>query len=174
MEKRLLITAFGPFGPHVMNPSSRIAELLRFPSRIFEVSYQATREALEELDPKSFDILLMLGVHGATDYFRMEMFARNRIGASPDVRGEAPTGPIARRGTPVLGSTLFTGDLPDGPFNTSFDAGDYLCNFAYYTALRRFPGRQVGFLHVPTESVLPVERQLDFIGPYADELSSRT
>ena len=44
----------------------------------------------------------------------------------------------------------------------SDDAGDYLCNYIYYSALRKFDGagKQIGFLHVPPLDKLPLEHQL--------------
>lgn len=52
----------------------------------------------------------------------------------------------------------------------SWDAGDYLCNFAYFLALLRLPGGLCGFIHVPPLSKVPLatqqawlERVIDFV-----------
>ena len=46
----------------------------------------------------------------------------------------------------------------------SDDAGCYVCNYAYFRALRRFPRRRVGFVHVPPVAVMPLERQRATLG----------
>ena len=41
----------------------------------------------------------------------------------------------------------------------SVDAGTYLCNYAFFRAVSRFPDKLVGFLHVPPFEKLPREEQ---------------
>jgi pyrrolidone-carboxylate peptidase len=44
-------------------------------------------------------------------------------------------------------------------FANSDNAGCYLCNYVYYRALRRFPAKRVGFVHVPPLDVMPLDAQ---------------
>jgi pyroglutamyl-peptidase len=156
-----LVTGFGPFGAFDVNPSSWLAGRCGRPFRVLEVSYAAVDQFLEELTPDSFELLLMLGVAGTAQRMRFETAARNGVGTTPDVRGIArgpaaiePVGPSI---LPVSSSVT----LPDGGhWESSDNAGDYLCNYLFYRAARRFPDRQVCFIHLPPFEVLPPNVQL--------------
>ena len=55
---------------------------------------------------------------------------------------------------------------PERPFanyRASDNAGCYLCNYVYYRALRRFPTKRVGFVHVPPLEVLPLDVQREWL-----------
>ncbi len=56
--------------------------------------------------------------------------------------------------------------LEENPFPfapLSYDAGDYLCNFAYFLALRRLPRVLCGFIHVPSFDRVPQQEQLAWL-----------
>jgi pyrrolidone-carboxylate peptidase len=68
----------------------------------------------------------------------------------------SPEAPVGIRGT--KGFLGLQGDL--FPFvQPSEDAGDYLCNFAYFLALWHLPQVSCGFIHVPTFDRVPREEQ---------------
>jgi pyroglutamyl-peptidase len=159
----MLVTGFGPFGSVGENPSALLAESCGKPFQILEVSFEAVDDFLYGLDPSSFDRLLLMGVAGGADRFRIETVARNEIGPTPDVLGAVGgPGPIDPRLPFRLSASLWT--APELWFDcedrqVSVDAGTYLCNYAFYRALSLFPGKPVGFLHVPTADKMPLERQ---------------
>jgi pyroglutamyl-peptidase len=154
-----LVTGFLAFGRFAENPSARLAESLGRPFELIEVAFAAADECIDRLaaDAAHFDRLLMLGVRGDGSAIHLERVARNLIGPSPDVRGEARPGPIDPAGAAQMRTTLFDSPVPDTQF--SDDAGSYLCNYAYYRALCRLPGKQVGFVHVPPVEAVPLEEQ---------------
>lgn len=161
---RILVTGFGPFGAVTDNPSGRLAETSGRPFRVLEVAYEAADAFLEALDPESFDILLMLGVATDRSSLTPELFARNSRGGTPDVRGVSPEGPIEEGQPLLIESTLWDPHLLAAlevvdDLHTSLDAGSYLCNYLSYRALRRFPEKRVGFLHVPPFEKVSEERQ---------------
>ena len=99
----------------------------------------------------------------------LELFARNKVGAQKDVRGETwSTDFIVEEGPPCLGSTIMPPDLifaasallDSKTVELSTNPGDYLCNFLYYLMLAGHPG-QVGFVHIPPFEVVPLERQYE-------------
>lgn len=148
----ILITGFGPFGSVADDPSSRLAASSGLPHCILPVSYLRVEEELRTLEP--FDTLLMMGVAARRSRPTLELLARNRIGRSPDVDGMRGPSLIEPDGPPVMEATLGTGlSLPPG-IGASLDAGDYLCNYVLWRALRLFPTAHVGFLHVPPFSRL--------------------
>jgi pyrrolidone-carboxylate peptidase len=57
--------------------------------------------------------------------------------------------------------------------SSSADAGCYLCNYLYYRALRRLPGKRVGFVHVPPLDVLPFEDQRRVLAGLIDRIEGR-
>lgn len=159
---RLLVTGFGAFGEFDSNPSALLAEGCGCEHRVLEVAFEAVEEFLAALDPATIDGLLMLGVAGKAEAFRVETTARNRIGTTPDVRGvvQGP-GPIDPAGPPLLAATLWSTELivDASKRAPSVDAGDYLCNYAFYRALQSFPEKRIGFLHVPPVAAVPLEEQ---------------
>jgi pyroglutamyl-peptidase len=161
---RILLTGFLGFGAFQTNPSAALAQHSGRPHRLLEVSFHAVDRFIDRLDG-DVDVLLMLGVSAHVTTLRVERLAHNRIGDSPDVRGVV-RGPAAIEpgGRDALESTLWTPAIRqsfqgDG-MQLSDDAGAYLCNYAYYRALRRVPPDvRVGFVHVPPVHVLPMEQQ---------------
>lgn len=160
---RLLVTGFGPFGKFLENPAQRLAETCGFPHKILPVSYREVPDELDALDADSFDRLLMIGVAAMADKPRIEQVARNHVGKATDIHGETyGPGPIHPDAPPAMSGTLWSElDLSDveSEVETSQDAGGFLCNFVYFEALRRFPGKEIGFLHVPPADVMPIEDQ---------------
>jgi pyrrolidone-carboxylate peptidase len=161
---RLFVTGFGSFLDVDDNPSAHLARATGLPHSIFEVAYDGVDEQLASLDPSSFDQLLMIGIARGAEKMRIELVARNQICDLPDARGSVQgPAPIA-----VGGPENLTGSLWRHPalleerdvWQPSVDAGSYLCNYAYYQALRLFPNKEVGFLHVPAFDAIPQERQV--------------
>jgi pyroglutamyl-peptidase len=168
-----LVTGFLAFGDFAVNPSSLLAQSCGRPLQLIEVAYAAADEAIAQLDPDSFDRLLMIGVDGRTSRMRLEQLARNRVGARPDVRGYSPcsggeaTAAIDPNGPDLLSGTLWQSHpalataIPHR--HVGDDAGTYLCNYIYYRALQRFGvTHAVGFLHIPPVDrlALPIQQQV--------------
>ena len=87
---------------------------------------------------------------------------------SPTCAARPLPGPIEEGEPLLLPSTLWNAHLVaelsvrPGLF-ASMDAGSYLCNYLSYRALRRFPQKRVGFLHVPTFERVPQDRQTEIL-----------
>ena len=165
MSDRTFVTGFGAFRDIGENPSAKLAGASGCPFQVLEVSYRAVDDFIAGLNPNSFDRLLMLGVAAGRDRLTPELFARNWIGKSADVRGYAPMGRIEEDAPLLFESTLWTPEIAseivafDPHTRISMDAGDYLCNYISYRALQRFPDKKVGFLHVPGVDKLLLDKQ---------------
>lgn len=161
---RTLVTGFGSFGSVEDNPSAHLARECGRECEVLEVAYAAADAFLAGLDPARFDTLLMLGVAVSRSRMTPELFARNACDGTPDVRGVVHD-PVIEPGAPLLiESTLWNAHLlaaleVGDDLHTSMDAGAYLCNYLSYRALRRFPTKRVGFLHVPPFERIPQARQ---------------
>ncbi len=161
-----LITGFGPFGHVQENPSALLAAGSGLEHVVLDVSYQAAEEFVSGLDSSGFDQLLMLGVATGRKYLSLELFARNRR-AGQDVHGHEGGGVEIEPGAPLLlESTLWTPEVASRAVEThldrvqvSMDAGAYLCNYISYLALRKFPSKRVGFLHVVMPDAIALDEQ---------------
>jgi pyroglutamyl-peptidase len=157
----VLITAFRPFAGRQVNGSQTVVEHLRtavpgvrLEVLLLDVAWSAPGSTLParvaELKPR---LLIGLG-EGHPGRVCVERVARNqRVGA--DVTGQPPAeravdaaGPAQRQGTLRFDPAW---DLGRGiPVTTSDDAGTYLCNALFYTALG-LPVERVGFIHLPPQ-----------------------
>lgn len=164
-KARTLVTGFGPFGSFATNPSSLLAAECGRPFQILEVNYAAVDRFLSELPAESFDLLVMLGVAGQSQRMRFELTARNCVGATPDVRGVIlGPGPIDPAAPPQFSLSPSQAMLANEHWESSFDAGEYLCNYIYFRANQRFPAKRLHFIHVPPFEAIPPDIQLAELG----------
>ena len=159
------MTGFGPFHKIAVNPSGWLAERSDRDYRVLEVSYRAVDEFIQTLNPNAFDRLLMIGVATTRQFITPELFARNHHAPVPDVTGEIRTLEIEPGAPLLLTSSLWHPErlsqaYPGHPTRTSCDAGGYLCNYIAFRALRRFPEKEVGFLHIPTFETVSQSEQI--------------
>lgn len=165
MSARTFVTGFGPFLNVIENPSATVAAALDRPHQVLEVSFDAADRFLGQIDPESFDNLLLIGVARGRTKMCPELFARNQIGHTKDVRGVDRFGPIEEGGPLLVEGGLWDAEqlliaLGDPRVHVSLDAGSYLCNYTYYRAARAFPKRRVGFLHLPDVAAITLEEQI--------------
>jgi pyroglutamyl-peptidase len=166
MHAHLLITGFSPFPGVPSNPSAalarRVAALPRLRSGlgaaprvlILRTTYDALDRQLGPALRERPVAVLMIGVASRARRVRVESRARNRAsGLFPDASGRVAgrliletDGPAERRG--VLAVHALACLRRNGiAAVSSQDAGRYLCNAAYYRALRE--DVPVLFLHIP-------------------------
>lgn len=157
---RVLVTGFEPFGGDSENASLAAVRELRVPSvdleiRILPVGFHsgpaALRRAIAEVQP---DVVIAVGEAGGRRDISVEQRAVNLADARiPDNDGYQPRGDKLDDGPDILYTRL-----PDGllaalaeagmPAHTSDDAGTFVCNAVFRSALRDFAGC-AGFIHVP-------------------------
>jgi len=170
MHLTVLITGFGPFPGAPFNPTAALAKALarrRRPvfhdteriAHVFPTSYAAVERELPDLLARhNPDLVLLFGLAPRTPHLRIEARARNRRSTLfADVDGAHPSSVIRSEGPPSLVAQARQPPLRIAarnartPARLSFDAGKYLCNFAYWRALElaRNRGGLVQFVHVP-------------------------
>ncbi len=157
-----LVTGFGPFRDVVHNPSSRLAEALPGNTEILSVQYGKVEAFARSVRQRQEDTILCLGQNSRSDSLRFELYAHNHIGTE---RGHGSRGHTRTRirpaGPKTLGQTLLSPvQLGLNQMQTSYTPGDYVCNFLLYSLLIRYPGRRIGFVHVPPLAAVPFEDQL--------------
>lgn len=145
MMKKILLTAFEPFGGRAVNASEcLVAAACRrrrdLEALVLPVDHAAAAEALTTaLEACAPSVLLMTGEWGGPRY-RIEAFARPGP-LVPTARGvRAARWPLARARGAMAARGLSVA--------LSGDAGRYVCDTTFWVALGRVVP-MVGFLHVP-------------------------
>jgi pyroglutamyl-peptidase len=176
---RVVLAGFGPFPGAPFNPSAKLVKALKSRRRpafadvtlithVFATSYAAVDDAMPKLLAQKPDVILMFGLAGRRRHLCIEMRARNAFSVLfPDASGWRPRrdtieprGPEALRGAAPFAALLHAARGTHFPARLSRDAGQYLCNYAYWQALdragRRGGGRPlVQFVHIPPVRVQP-------------------
>lgn len=173
MSKKILITAFEPFGKSPLNSSlelaKHLAELRGIPYEVLPVSYSRVSGELDRiLASYRPDILLMLGQAGGDREIRLENVAINQRDVNlADLDGYVA---IRERIDPDLPMAIFTDapvcELRDKiraqgiPAKRSNTAGLFVCNNAFFYALGRakmqYPALETLFVHLP---ILPEQSE---------------
>jgi pyroglutamyl-peptidase len=168
--KRLLLTAFEPFGGEDLNPSRETArqlESIKFPDAVLRVAelpvdrHRAISMALDLIRAERPEIVIMLGQAGSRYRINPERVAINiddfRI---PDNAGNQPKDePIIEGGPVGYFSTIPIRAIVDRlnkariPAAISNTAGAHLCNRLFYSVMHAISvegwSTKAGFIHVP-------------------------
>ena len=164
--KKILVTAFEPFGGDALNPTKLVLE--RLPETIggctiekilLPVEFIRSREiACAAYDRIAPDAVVMLGLAGTRDAITPERTGRNLMKARiPDNAGWQPQEiPIREGGPEELHSSLPAEEIVAAvsalgiPCRLSDSAGLYVCNNLLYGMLDHNKSAiPTGFIHVP-------------------------
>ena len=171
---KLLITGFGPFPGVPDNPSANLARRVgrtlssaghngvTATTAILPTEWRALPRMLEPLGARlTPDLIIHFGLHERARSFHIEQRARNLAATRPNTRGEnSANRKISRFAPDALDSPLCASSIAAKlrrrglPAVSSYDAGDYLCNMAYFLSLAR--GRTAAaatpvlFVHIPS------------------------
>lgn len=170
---RLLITGFGPFLQHRRNPSWDVARACAsqlqgeyaLDCEQVAVTYAAAeRYAARAPWARESLVVLHFGLSAGGDAARVERYAHNCRGVTPDETGRSdwpdclidggPTALETRFDTRALAAEL--DEALEVPVRPSRDVGEYVCNAIYYhSLLRARAARRQGrlaralFVHIP-------------------------
>ena len=161
MASKLIITGFLPFLDNAENPSEKVARFLLsrgYEGGILKVSYQAVEEFFSALD-NGMGPFLLFGLAGKRSGISLERFAFNETKETlKDVDGKIPPSQEVLKGGEAIAATSFSLEEIESilkkegiPTRVSTDPGRYLCNYAYYLALKKSNGKAL-FVHLPPES----------------------
>lgn len=165
--KKLLVTAFEPFGGEKINASSLVLE--RLPEKIgsweivkltLPVVFGCAGEiAAAKAAEIGVDAVLSLGQAAGRIKITPEYVAINfRDAGIPDNNGQQPCRePIVPGGPDAFFATLPVFDMASAitknglPGEVSYSAGTYVCNDLFYSLMNRFSGTDVRvcFMHLP-------------------------
>lgn len=164
--KRILLTAFEPFGGERINPAQEIVRAIEPPSGInlhtlvVPVTFSGAAEpVLAELGARDYDDVVMLGQAGGRSAITVERVAINIDDASiPDNAGDQPIdrpilpdGPAAHFATLPIRRMIEAIQCAGVASSISNSAGTFVCNHLMDSVLHHLSGTPVraGFIHVP-------------------------
>lgn len=168
--KKILITAFDPFGGKSINSSLETLKHLEFfddqvkvDTLILPTVFKSVEDVIRaKIDLAHPDVILMLGEAGGTSQIRLERVAINIDDARiPDNENYQPVDvPISKDGEPAYFSTLPIKKIQasliehDIPVVISNSAGTYVCNHLMYITLKAVKQKKAsnviaGFIHFP-------------------------
>ncbi len=166
----VLLTGFSAFPGAHSNPTEALVAALdkrkacfarrgiRLEPRLLPVVYSAIEPAnAQHVDAFSPDIILHFGLAARSSCISIETLARNRVSAIHcDAAGrQAEDISILRSGKFFAKARVPTAEIAAALRRAGFacrlshDAGDYLCNAAFYLSLATRHAACVGFVHVP-------------------------
>ena len=187
MHHSMLVTAFSQFGGFSVNPAELILKQLSehyvgfdMEKIVLPVDYNFVVQRLPQLYLRLRPaIAVHLGVNEKNSHLCLERRAKNLTSQEqPDINGvikhdgpiddSAPTEFITDLDLEKLKTKLIDLDLKadsnaDLKYEISEDAGSYLCNFAYFTALQTIKQHQLQtqclFVHVPVPNDINVQTE---------------
>jgi pyroglutamyl-peptidase len=168
VNEKLLLLAFGPFGPWLENSTEEVSAVAEvhleerdfgIERRVLDTSLLAVRMLLDDVRRTPPLAVLACGLSAKSNSVQLERYARNladfRI---PDVEGIQPVGKSVIEGAPekwcseIADQRLLQGLRDSGvPAVLSEDAGTYICNALYFSLLDALApmGLNALFLHLP-------------------------
>lgn len=168
LKRRILLTAFAPFGQWTQNASElclrqllpQLSDQYDVTTRVYPVEFEAARPLLESDLLQNYDLAIHLGQAQSTARIRLEAVGLN-VGAIPgrpegDMFGLVANGPAAYQSALPLSTWAERLRLEGVPAYVSYHAGTYLCNATLYWAhhflqLNAQLKTPVCFIHVPLD-----------------------
>jgi pyroglutamyl-peptidase len=168
---RLLVCGFGAFPGVSENPAQAVVERLLSQAwapegavadyLLLPTAWEGSAEMIwEAARGGPADAVLVLGVAGGAEGFRVEQGARNCVAVDrADASGALWPEPRISEGPDAAGCTAPVEAMAAAlrrqglPASVSADAGDYLCNFVFYRLLTEVASQDsrllAAFLHLP-------------------------
>lgn len=170
MPRRILITAFEPYGPWPSNSSwLALVQLTRdlpqdprVTTRLYPVDFAKVRDRLTQDLAQNYDVVLHLGQAPGDAAIRLETVGLNVRSPARDGLPGQTFGPLVSDGPLAYASALPLAAIAERiraagiPAAVSHHAGTFVCNatlyLSHYLAERMALKTQIGFLHLPLDT----------------------
>lgn len=189
---KVLVTGFEPFGENTINVTENLVKSLPnqlehlhiIPKVLPVVFYRSSEMILELIKSEAPEVIISLGLAAKSNSIRIETIAKNINSAR--IRDNAGNTPQNEKIDPA-GEDIFPSSLPiprifrqlknsGFPVTLSESAGSYVCNHVFYTVMHyiyaKAPDKKGGFIHYPSESVIPFHEQQNSLFLVLKSLSS--
>jgi len=189
-QPKVLMTGFEPFGKFKINPTQVLMERFRkgrpgiqLTKLVLPVTSGAFKAMQQRTGGRHFDIVLHFGLAVKTKAIRLETRAWNMMNFYiPDNRGRkiknkaiAPSGPEYLYSNLPIDALVKALKRAGERTIVSDSAGGFVCNLLLYRSLERSmrdPARDItGFIHVPLQEVLSLERLVGAVNIILDVCS---
>ena len=177
---KIIITGFGPFGPFKFNPSRVIAQkaVEKLVEQKVNAEFVDLKASIKDIH-KFYDQLnednvfvLHMGLYNGLHKLNIEDTGKNSAEfVIPDAENEQPRHTRIHPTQPI--NHVFHSQLPCDQwvnqlsqyFDLSHDAGTYVCNYCYYTALSNVGKKTKGtlFVHCGDFDDIPEKEQVSAI-----------
>jgi pyroglutamyl-peptidase len=167
---RVLLTSFEPFGTHTLNSSLEVGRaVVQQPLPGLDLDWlvlpvtagKCVEQAQVRIESARPDLVLALGQMAGARTLHVEQVALNWNDFSiPDNAGNllvkqriVADGPCIQRATIPVGELVQNLRTRGVPIETSWSAGNFVCNHLFYSLLHRAAvissPHQIGFVHLP-------------------------
>ena len=174
--KTILITGFEPFGGRKINASWEIVK--RLPDEICGFKVQKLQVPVEFGTGASMILDKVRELHPAFLFMHGEAGGRTKV--TPETKAvniRKDAGKVSQKGPDEIMASIpvkeIVSSMQDYPIEASSDAGTYVCNDVFYSALYELAGSDtvVSFTHVPyieddVKPVLALETALETVLQY--------
>lgn len=186
---KFIITGFTPFGGLSYNPAESTAREAskKLSNQGFDVTYTPLNVSIPDVlefyattMPITSLFVLHIGCDASAYKMKIEYKGHNRANFSiPDSEGFQPFNkpiddkyPLDHTLTNKIDVPALVNSMPT-QFDLSNDAGNYICNYIYYTGLGYVGDRTVGclFVHVPLYDQVEEETQIQNIVDLVNKIS---
>lgn len=160
MNRKILITYFENFASRAINASKEVVcalddkitiddDIFCIEKKELKVSWNDIEKQINEID-EGFDFLILCGEAQSYEKVTIEVKAKNickgvdKYGISKDINIEVLKDKYEEINTLFEINNFLIKDI-----NFSNNAGSYLCNRAYYLAMKHFKNKKIMFVHFP-------------------------
>ena len=173
-----IVTGFGPFGEFSKNPASDVGKMvvamLRRKCKIRFVEIQTSIQDVDEFYAKlkkGNTFVIHIGLYSGACIPQIETNAANVMNFTiPDQRGNTPIhkkiDKSMQYGERLPQCVDLSKILPnDMEINYSSDAGEFICNYSFFVALKNVGVKTCGttFIHIPQNKDYPIEKSANTI-----------
>lgn len=180
--KKILLTGFKPFLGDKTNASELIVKQISnviteiLPVE-FENAFLKLQTTVEKHRP---DYIIMLGLSASSTRIKLEKVAMNwNESEHADEAGFIaprdkihPDQPLSLMTSFPINEVYNHLNAENYPVDISFSAGSFVCNNIFFKTLNAFPSVKSVFIHVPPESVIRVDWQVEVIRKIINELNA--
>ncbi|KAK9511117.1 hypothetical protein O3M35_005742 [Rhynocoris fuscipes] len=165
-KNTIVVTGFGPFGPHKVNDSWECVKRLKetniedelgvsLITKELPVVYANSEREVPDMWSKYNPFLMVhIGVHNL-DCVKIERIGRKNGYRLPDTCGTCPSSEVCPVGEEsLICNTMNLNAIIEKVDSKGLDLSIYLCEYTYYLSLNQDAGRSI-FIHIPPATGAP-------------------
>ncbi len=177
--KKIIVSAFEPFGDHQINSTQRVLEKLENVDKMVLPVERFTSVNLLKDFAKDADAIIMLGMAANQKEVLLERVALNiddfRIADNaqnqPRQEVQLVDGPVAFLSTLPIVECKAKLEDHNIPVNISNSAGTFVCNHLFYGVRQSFDNIPCGFVHLPSLEDMELDLMVQAVSLIVEEVT---